>query len=366
MKLHSLHYSENIGVTGKNPWEISGLIFSRGFNLLVGKNATGKTRVISLINNLARIISDRPLLLDGCWDIDFVSGKAKHIKYKLKILNKSVIEERIYLNNELKVERNSNAKIYSETTKRFISIDPPKDKLVMQIRRDEKEFPYFEEIISWAEHTRGFMFGGIVPSAVEIPSDTSKLLSLNAVPSIIEQMKPETLTKIVNDFNKIGYFVENVSADFAPGLPLAFKMLFMKEKHIRYPLNQREISQGMFRAIALLIIVNHFLNLNSNSTFLVDDLCEGLDYERATKFTKLIYEKVDKENVQFIATTNDSFLMNSVDVERWNILFRDNRKVVAYNYGNSKRILDEFKLTGLSNFDLFSSDFSARLTEKGK
>lgn len=364
MKLKTLSYSEHTNADLENPWKVNGLSFSDNFNLLVGKNATGKTRVISLIHNLAKILNLEIPLLNGHWNILFSDNDHESISYELEIADKKVVKEMISLGKQVVLHRNTGTKIYSMTQKKDVSINPPKDKLVMHIRRDEKEYPYFEKIMSWAKQTRGYRFGDISPHAVEVPSDTTKLVGLNAVPSIVDSMKPETLKVTIRDFNAIGYSIESIKTDTAQGLPPMFKFLFMKEKDITYPIKQPGISQGMFRALALLTIINHFLDVEKDMpTFLVDDLGEGLDYERATKLTKLIHDKVQGKKVQFIATTNDSFLMNVVDISCWNILFRDAGNVSAYNYENSKKLFDEFKLTGLSNFDLLSSDFFSKLTK---
>lgn len=364
MKLKTLSYSEHTNTASENPWKVNGLSFSDNFNLLVGKNATGKTRVISLINNLAKILNLEIPLLNGHWDILFSDEGNEPIGYELEIADKMVVKEVISLGKKVVLHRNTGTKIYSMVQKENISIDPPKDKLVMHIRRDEKEYPYFEKIMSWAKQTKGFRFGDVDPRTVEIPGDATRLIGLNAVPSIVDSMKPETLKMTIQDFNTIGYSIENIKTDTAHGLPPMFRFLFMKEKDITHPIKQNGISQGMFRALALLAFVNHFLDVEKDTpTFLVDDLGEGLDYERATKLTKLIHDKVLGKKVQFIATTNDSFLMNVVDISCWNILFRDAGNVFAYNYENSRKSFDEFKLTGLSNFDLLSSDFLSKLTK---
>ena len=114
----------------------------------------------------------------------------------------------------------------------------------------------------------------------------------------------------------------------------------------------------MFRAFSLLAMIQHVLDtVKGNITILVDDLCEGLDYERSINFTKLLFNKLKEKNIQLIVTSNDSFLMNAVGIEYWNILIREKSTVKAFNYKNSKEIFDDFKFTGLNNFDLFSSDF---------
>ena len=65
--------------------------------------------------------------------------------------------------------------------------------------------------------------------------------------------------------------------------------------------------------------------------------------------------------MQFIATTNDEFLMNEIPFEYWNILKRSYGKVKAFNYQNSKTTFEEMTLTGFSNFNIFSSNLIDKL-----
>ena len=61
-----------------------------------------------------------------------------------------------------------------------------------------------------------------------------------------------------------------------------------------------------------------------------------------------------------MASSNDSFLMDVVDLKYWNILHRNNNKVEVINKEQHPDMFDRFEMTGLNNFDLFSSDFIAR------
>ena len=56
-------------------------------------------------------------------------------------------------------------------------------------------------------------------------------------------------------------------------------------------------------------------------------------------------------------STNDRFAMNNVPIEEWLIIRRVGNKVIFDNYQNSKKIFDDFKYTGLSNFDFFATSF---------
>jgi hypothetical protein len=90
----------------------------------------------------------------------------------------------------------------------------------------------------------------------------------------------------------------------------------------------------------------------------IDDICEGLDYERSTQLGKLVFEKLTKNNIQAIVTSNDSFLMNVIDIKYWNVLRREGNTIKALNYQNNREQFDKFRMTGLSNFDFFTSKYA--------
>ena len=70
-----------------------------------------------------------------------------------------------------------------------------------------------------------------------------------------------------------------------------------------------------------------------------------------------MFEVCEQENMQLIASSNDSFLMDVVNIDKWQIVRRKNSKLSVINRTNMPELFDEFRMTGLSNFDLFSSDF---------
>lgn len=365
-KLRELYYSEWKDNPGKNPWELKGLCL-KDQNLIVGKNAVGKSRTIRLITNLANIVTLKAPLLNGNWIVKFdVSEGNKIVKliYELEIADKKVTKEIIKMNEDTKLKRNAVTKIYSENKKDYIDIDPPENKLVLHIRRDKTEFPFLEHLISWAENLRSYAFVDKPPNAIDIPKDDISFATLNSVPTVLDRLSKESLSQVILDMKNIGFEIENIQTFLVQVQPINFKMIQIKEKGLNLFINQPDISSGMFRAFALLVILEYLLNQQITSTILVDDLGEGLDYERATKLSELIFEKTKKTSIQFIASTNDSFLMNSISMKYWNILRRDGGIVSAYNFENNRKIFDEFKTTGLSNFDIFSSNLLSKLVIK--
>ena len=56
-------------------------------------------------------------------------------------------------------------------------------------------------------------------------------------------------------------------------------------------------------------------------------------------------------------STNDRYIMNQINLKYWSVIDRQGAKSVFYNTFNSGSIFEDFKYTGLNNFDFFSTDF---------
>ncbi|MFN9559549.1 MAG: hypothetical protein ACK55G_12105 [Dolichospermum sp.] len=135
--------------------------------------------------------------------------------------------------------------------------------------------------------------------------------------------------------------------------------LYVQESDLKHQTEQGLISQGMFRALSLIIQVNYSLLAKKPSCILIDDIGEGLDFERSSEMIKLLISKAEAENglVQLIMTTNDRFIMNGVPLEYWSVIERQAGLAKLHNIHNSKEIFDDFKFTGLNNFDFFATQF---------
>ena len=61
--------------------------------------------------------------------------------------------------------------------------------------------------------------------------------------------------------------------------------------------------------------------------------------------------------MQFFMTSNDRHVMNQISLKYWSVISRDRTKSIFYDYQNSKETFDDFKYTGLNNFDFLTTDF---------
>jgi len=350
-------------IANQDDWEIRNLRLNAA-NLIVGKNAAGKSRTVQLIASFAKMISRQVSSLNfGNWDMLFETEEGGKLNYILKIKGGNVLEEKIIINEKELLLRDKITKIYSFKAKKIITINPPDNKLVLHVRRDQEEFPFLEEIVAWAEQTYGFKFGNITPYSYLIDRETDQLTSVDKITHMLETLAVSEFTgdpltqgfheRVITDFNSLGYDIKKITRGTEKGKDI----LLIKEGNLKNYIPQNALSQGMFRALVLLLFMEYMISTKQVATIIIDDLCEGLDYERATKLGKLIFSKNKNNNFQLIATTNDSFLMDCVDIENWNVLIRKDDVVEAFNYENNAALFKEFRFTGLSNFDLFSSDY---------
>jgi hypothetical protein len=312
---------------------------------------------------LARLIQTPQIVVNGVPYRTITTGewKAKfsdEFEFSVALENGEVIHETIRVGgvDKLKRERSS-AKIYSHKTSSWQDISPPNDQLVMHVRRDKDEFPFLEDLILWANGVRGLSFGMTSPNHIEIPGKPSQLISLNAVPSALEQLSPQQLQNVLKQLRDVGYILEEASTGLTEGLPPSAKMILLKEQGIAHPLKQFQISHGMFRAFSLLTILEFLKSTEHVGLILIDDFGEGLDFERAKKLAEQVFSKERAANIQIIVTSNDSFLINALPLHDLTICHRSNHFVKVMNYSNSKDKFAKWKQLGLNNFDLFSSDF---------
>jgi hypothetical protein len=347
-------------------------------NLLVGKNATGKTNTITKIRWLGNMLANfQPQLLNsGNYDVEFGDNTDTY-QYKLNLFNQTVLYEELLINGEQKFKRESDGigKILSAQFKKNMDFQLLPNQLVVTSKRDAIQHPFLEGLARWAEGQRVYEFSSkLGQDTVLIVNDMNNVVvnpwDMNSIIGLFvigEQEFPQNFRKnIINSMKEIGYELSNigVTSDLSPlpPMPLAAGtnglMLYVGEENSRTAILQPKISQGMFRALSLIIQITYNTLKKLSTTILIDDIGEGLDFERSSALIKLLIELVKKDdNIQLIMSTNDRFVMNAVPLEYWQVIQRNGGECKVYNYQNSKEKFDEFEYMGLSNFDFLRTDY---------
>ena len=107
MSLVKLSYTEFEGT--ERHWEIDQATFS-GINLIVGKNSSGKSRLLSIFASLARLLSgqQQQLPYEPTKFVIELELSNQAFVYQLEIKNSIVFAEQLSIDNEIKLTRCEN------------------------------------------------------------------------------------------------------------------------------------------------------------------------------------------------------------------------------------------------------------------
>jgi energy-coupling factor transporter ATP-binding protein EcfA2 len=373
MKITSLKYSEFSGEARE--WELDE--FSLGpTTLMVGKNSSGKTRALNVIIGLARLISgkQREFYESGTYDATFeIEGSV--FRYQLKFANKKVESESLEVDGAHRFDRGIDGRgtIFAVKLDSDLEISMPGDALVVLARRDNVQHPFLEPMHRWADSARHYEFGttlgrtNVTPLLELLSKQEDDLDAKRVVDAYTKGFRAygqDFDAAILADFAALGYECTEVGIEQLdiPNLP-TLGVLYVKEADIRSNTTQITMSQGMFRALGMVILLNYSIFAKISGTILIDDIGEGLDFDRSKLSISLLISRAEEAGLQLIMTTNDRFVMNGVDLRKWAVISRKGHRVHVYNKSNSARVFDEFASVGLNNFDFFSTGFFEQVVE---
>lgn len=379
MLLEYLKYSEWEG--HPQEWVLEDFTFCKK-NLIVGKNASGKSRILAVINSLARHLAglQRPSLSSN-YDCKFQHDKGIY-RYQLHVENEQVVTEKLWVNDELLLDRGTGGEgsIFAQSIDGGIHVrfQAPTRDLAAVVRRDTIQHPFLEPLYTWASSVRFYPFGtplGKDQLAIFLPQGGAAIdeRDANVVVALFrkaEKEYPETFASAVkSDLECLDYHV----AELGIAVPISVRIsgppgevvgLFVKEKDLSDITDQFSMSQGMFRVLSLLIHLNYSQLKKSASCVLIDDIGEGLDFDRSCRLIELLRSKADQSDIQIILSTNDRFVMNHIPLEEWSVLKRKGNHVQVINCLNSPAVFEEFKFTGLSNFSFLEMDVIGQLADE--
>ena len=370
MRLMSLNFAQCKDTPRE--WEIKDVKLEP-LNLLVGSNASGKSRTLNVINGLAKLLAGEAKITfpSGAWNVVFDNSGSQLI-YVLQINDSKVVTEEFTVdgNSYLKRWAGGVGTIRAQKMKTDIEFQVPDDQLAAVARLDSIQHPFFEPLNTWGKSLYHYQFGtplgkntlGMInpDTKAEVnPRDPDQVIGIyrKGEKEFGERFKESIKT----DMAEIGYLIDDVGT--APPIsiivhgPQPFIALYVKESELGGVTDQGDMSQGMFRALSIIIQLNYSNLSGKPSCILIDDIGEGLDFERSCSLIKLLVGKAERSSIQLVMSTNDRFVMNTVPLEAWTVLRRVGRKIKVYNHENSKKRFDEFKFTGMNNFDFFALNF---------
>ena len=162
MLLQSISYSQ-FEDEPKKTWKFENLELGQ-INLLVAKNASGKTRILAIIYAPASMLSAalKPTFASGNYHAVF-DDNGKSVHYSLIYRNSVVTYERLTIAGRTLLDRGQGGigRIRAEKIDNGKDIDfqTPANELAAVARRDTIQHPYLEPLSEWANSLRFYPFG---------------------------------------------------------------------------------------------------------------------------------------------------------------------------------------------------------------
>ncbi|WP_165979574.1 AAA family ATPase [Paraburkholderia guartelaensis] len=374
MQLRTFSYKEWAG--HEQEWILDELLLGSR-NLVVGKNASGKTRTLNVIYGLSAhfVGAGIPTLCDE-FRATFEHNEKQYI-YELDYKNRQVTHERLIIDGVVYLDRGENGigeivaeKVNSSNPTQRIPFQAPPHIVAVFVRRDAIQHSFLEPLFQWANEVRIYRFAGegtkgnlaqFLDGGPEA-NDRDERQVVGRFYATKKRFPDVFLEELKKDLKFVGYEIDDVfvgppnSVIFevqGPAGTPALNCLLIRESGVRAVIDQFSMSSGLFRVLALLIHVNAALLNRSATTLLIDDIGEGLDFERSLALIQRVREKAAKSNLQLVISTNDKFVMDSIPLDEWTVLRRVQHRVTVQNYTNSKDLFDRFAFTGLKNFSFF-------------
>ncbi|QJC78858.1 AAA family ATPase [Pseudomonas umsongensis] len=351
-------------------------------NLIVGRNSTGKTRTLHVLASLARALSSPQSVMppSGNYYCEWDGSGGQSYIYEYVVEGGVVKSEKLAIDGKILLDRKEGGigEIFFEQVNngQFLPFQTPVNEFAITMRRDTLQHSFIEPLHQWAAEVRHYYFGSSLGKehlAIFAPNmppvderDPNQVVGL--FKNAVRDYGDEFVNAVVSDMRSLNYNIETVEIGFPvsvipSAVPPGINCVRVKETGVRGYVDQLTMSQGMYRVLALLININYLVVKKSSTCLIIDDIGEGLDFERACGLIGVLRKKADESDIQIIMSTNDRFVMNEVPLSEWTILHRVGSTVSVSNYINSKEKFDEFRFTGLSNFSFFEMDY---LSESGE
>ncbi len=318
--------------------------------------------------------------MSGTYDFDVVLEKELY-SVKMEFADGIVVSEELKVDEVVRMRRgrDGKGKIYYASEGKDIDFQVPENIIAIQQRRDTLQHPFIVKLSEWADKCDAFSFSAsfannslLSINALQAQGISNDPRGKNLVKSYIEafQAYRDVLDKaIIKDMKSLGYSISEVHAldmrAIHPEITVPEPLLGMcvtekqpqgKKGARNLQVSQLHMSLGMFRALSLVIHLNISALSKKPSLLLVDDIGEGLDYERSTSIIDLLIRHAEKSTHQVIMTSNDRFVMNRVPLQYWMIFSRKAGVVSTFTARSHPKDFKEFEYMGLSNFDFFKSN----------
>ena len=192
-------------------WDLSYLAPLGMVNLLVGQNATGKTRTIKAIQNVTAFMQMKKVYVfmetnSFSTEMVFVDPEKEdwNMTYVFQVNDGVVEKEILKVKGEELIKRTKYMSRYQQT-----QINPPSDKLIVQVRRDKDLYPEIEQLMSWAEGVVCVSCSNI--NAFTIMSGPDRYVNPIPFSMMVDALTSDEKKIVISNAKTLGYDLTNMS-----------------------------------------------------------------------------------------------------------------------------------------------------------
>jgi predicted ATPase len=342
MKITSFEYRDHA-----IEWTLERIEFN-SLTLLVGASGVGKTRILQALLHLKKIA--RGASLNGVqWQVQF-SNNGNSYEWSGLFENKgffydeddkdkpSIENEKLYINDELIVDRNDEGIIFNNEKTVKLS---QKESMLSLLKEEEQikvihtEFskiffdfnPNIEgEINRFIVDNKAFSFKHHKYTDLINIRNSDENLKVKLY--LIYLNVPTTFEEIKNAFIDVFPYVEDLRMEIlkVPNMSIPLIQIQIKEMGIENWIDQRKLSSGMYRT--LMHIAELYLCADG-TIILIDEFENSLGINCIDDITNSIV--THNRNLQFIMTSHHPYIINNIDLNNWKILTRKAGMVKNYN-----------------------------------
>ena len=352
-------------------WRLEELSLNK-LTLLVGASGVGKTQILRSLMGLKEI-AEGNVINGAAWSIEFETLNKQQYIWQGEFENKGVsifldnedndeegkknkskiVFEKLFLDNNLIVDRNSDKIIFNGQPTVKLS---QQESILSLLKEEELVKPAHDDLkkLHFSDHSnsvnagRGFSF-----SFLNADKLAKKYSSLNKIQEseletplklfFLSKADKKIFTVIKQRFIDIFPQVEDIKIapietkdkempDFLKDYPF----IQIKENSVKNWINQNRISSGMFRTLMQL---SELYLCAEGTIFLIDEFENSLGINCINEITNDILSS--RRQLQFILTSHHPYIIDTINFSNWKLVTRNagiikTHNIDKFNIGKSK------------------------------
>lgn len=364
LKLNSYKVEELEGI--EIHWKTDLITFDN-FNLIIGKNASGKSQLFQRFNFLKLVHSKDGQTPNIRTTVDFSltfkdSENSSIINYKLKVMPNQEVEETIK-NETLNITlfSSSDKKFYDESKKTHVSHLFPKKHSVTKFVSDlEGNFPTLKKLGDFFDGVKLLRTDRYNPTQLSpvlgqmVPDEN--LNNLGAVVLTWKQQNHVLYNELLSTYKTFFDGINDLIPVQQPNLPFPF--LGFSEKLVKWTVSQTDCSMGMLRVLGIIALSISIDPKTGKipSLIIIDEIDNGLDYENVGAIIEYLIER--SSGSQVIFSSHSPVVCNFVPPKNWRVFSRKGSHVQVKVPTETKETLDLIKSSKMSNWEIYQNHIS--------